>query len=338
MTTIKNTTKLIAIFAILLCVTNAYQNEFNQFKINYNKKYKSHSEELYRYSVFIDNFENSKILQSQNLYANFGITEFSDMTKDEFKIYHNLDFYFAQYLPNSYSTMYDSSSDSSSDSNSSGNTKSNIDWREKGAVTSVKNQGQCGSCWAFSAIGNIEGQWFLAGNNLTSLSEQELVSCDTIDNGCHGGLMTNAFDWIINNNNGYVSSYKNYQYDSELGTVPMCKYSELSNSVATICNYTQIAQNEQDMQQYVYNYGPISVGVDATSWQTYQNGIMTNCISNQVDHGVLIVGYDDTNQPPYWIIKNSWGPTWGEYGYIRIEKNINSCLVTTAPSSAIVCN
>lgn len=307
--------------ASLLCNAECVDN-FTAYKTKYNKTYTA-IEEPYRRKTFCENMIVAQKNAQLNKYATFGTNEYSDLSADEFKKYHNLS------IPKKQTVMQDSYSTY---------TKKTIDWRKHGAVTSVKNQGQCGSCWAFSAIGNIEGQWFLANNSLISLAEQELVSCDNTDNGCDGGLMVNAFEWIINYRGGYVSSYNNYPYVSGNGNVPSCELQKLNTHVAQICNYDEIDQNENAMSNYVYENGPISVGVDATSWQTYTSGIMTNCISNKVDHGVLVIGFDDNYKIPYWIIKNSWGASWGENGYIRISKNVNNCLITTAPSSSVTCD
>jgi len=312
--------KSLFILLALAIVVSSNTDQFGEFVTKYSKNYTSSEEYEYRYCNFMNTLSTIEYLQNSNPLATFGINEFADMSEDEFKVYHNSDGY----------ELNESKLDEF-------NTTLAIDWRKHGAVTSVKNQGQCGSCWAFSAIANIEGQWFLAGNNLTSLSEQELVSCDSTDNGCNGGLMTNAFSWIVNENGGSVTGFTDYPYVSGNGNVPNCKESKLDNQVAQICDYTSIEQNETDMAYYVYKHGPISVGVDATSWQTYMSGIITNCISKQVDHGVLIVGFDDNNNPPYWIIKNSWGASWGENGYVRVQKGIDNCLITTAPSSSVVC-
>lgn len=212
---------------------------------------------------------------------------------------------------------------------------SRVDWRQKGAVTAVKNQGQCGSCWSFSTTGNIEGQWFLAGHELVSLSERELVSCDNTDSGCNGGLMDNAFSWLVSSKGGAIVTEASYPYVSGGGNVPSCNMRDKTVG-ARISGHHDIPHNEADMASYMYANGPVSIAVDATSWQTYTSGILTNCIASQVDHGVLAVGFDDSHNPPYWIVKNSWTAQWGEEGYIRVAKGKNECLITTAPSSSIV--
>lgn len=317
------------IIAILLCVyggnshTKEFKEfkEFNDFKLKYNKTYADANEESLRFNIFSCNMRIAKDLQEMNPYANFGTNEFSDMTAEEFKIRHNAEKYYGKHK--NYSKF----------NKKLEYVNHSIDWRKLGAVTSVKNQGNCGSCYSFSAIQNIEGQWFLAGNDLVSLSEQEIVSCD----GCNGGSMDNVFIWLVNERNGTVTSEENYPYVSGSGIVPECLLQNLDKTAAQICSYHDLPHDENIMALWVYKNGPLSIGVDATSWQNYLGGILTNCISQQVDHGVLIVGFNDTHQPPFWIIKNSWGNGWGEAGYIRVAKGSNQCLITTAPSSSVVC-
>jgi hypothetical protein len=136
---------------------------------------------------------------------------------------------------------------------------SKIDWRAKGAVTYVKNQGQCGSCWSFSTTGNIEGQWFLAGNTLTPASEEELVSCDTADDGCNGGLMDNAFGWLVNSRGGAIVTEASYQYVSGTGNVPACSIPS-GNVAAVISGHNNLPQNEAQMGAWMMTGGPLSIG------------------------------------------------------------------------------
>jgi C1A family cysteine protease len=214
-------------------------------------------------------------------------------------------------------------------------TNGTLDWRTKGAVTAVKDQGQCGSCWAFSTTGNIEGQWKIKGHALTSVSEQELVSCDTIDSGCNGGLMDNAFDWLVQSRKGVIATETSYPYVSGGGNVPKCKTTGLVNG-ATITGHKDLPKDETQMAALLASGGPIAIAVDATSFQSYTGGILTNCISQQIDHGVLLVGYGVSGTTSYWIIKNSWAASWGEQGYIRVKQGSNECLITSYPTTATV--
>jgi cysteine peptidase B len=210
-----------------------------------------------------------------------------------------------------------------------------IDWREKGAVVPVQNQGQCGSCWAFTATINMAAQWFLKGHELTLLSTEEVIQCsgDEGNMGCNGGEPDWAFKWVIAN--GGIDSNADYPYTSGSGNTGDCKTDKLKKIVASFSSYFDLPHDEKAMGDWVYEHGPVSMAIDATTWQTYTGGIMSNCDTTEVDHGSTIVGYDDTNNPPYWIVQNMWGTSWGENGYIRLEKGTNQCGITTVPSSAV---
>jgi len=162
------------------------------------------------------------------------------------------------------------------------------------------------------------------------------LSCDTIDDGCVGGLMDDAFTWAIESNGGRIVTSASYPFMSAYGSVPSCSLSAEMPVGAVITGFQDIQSSEQAMAAFTGTGGPLSIGVDATSWQTYTGGILTNCVSNAIDHGVLIVGFDLTYSTPYWIIKNSWGASWGESGYIRVAYGSNQCLLTTIPSTAVV--
>ncbi|CCD11724.1 unnamed protein product, partial [Trypanosoma congolense IL3000] len=310
----------------VLHAEQSLQQQFAAFKQKYSRSYKDATEEAFRFRVFKQNMERAKEEAAANPYATFGVTRFSDMSPEEFRAtYHNGAEYYAAALKRPRKVV----------NVSTGKAPEAVDWRKKGAVTPVKDQGQCGSCWAFSAIGNIEGQWKVAGHELTSLSEQMLVSCDTNDFGCEGGLMDDAFKWIVSSNKGNVFTEQSYPYASGGGNVPAC---DKSGKVvgAKIRDHVDLPEDENAIAEWLAKNGPVAIAVDATSFQSYTGGVLTSCISEHLDHGVLLVGYDDTSKPPYWIIKNSWSKGWGEEGYIRIEKGTNQCLMKNLPSSAVV--
>jgi len=318
------------VIAAILAVASASYLEsnseamFGDFKRTYNKKYAA-GEEAVRLTNFKATMKRAAALGESNPLASFGVNQFADMSESEFQVMHNGARYFAINANKTSPAPLYKPHELRADP---------IDWRQKGAVTHVKNQGQCGSCWSFSTTGNIEGQWFLAGHTLTSLSEQEFVSCDTTDHGCQGGLMDNAFNWVVANRNGVVSTDASYPYVSGGGNVPACTTSG-HTAGATITGHHDLPHEEAQMLTHLGTGGPIAIAVDASTWQTYTGGIMTSCPQGQLDHGVLIVGYGTSSGTSYWIVKNSWTANWGENGYIRLQYGTNQCNIDQYPTSSI---
>lgn len=284
-------------------------------------------------------------LRTANPHATFGLTPLSILSEEQYarryansgaKIQEGRDLYAAGKLP--HLRMYDPVK-------TSGNSTLpvNVDWRDHGAVTPVKNQGTCGSCWSFSTTGNIEGQWFLAGNTLTSFSEQNFVSCDhLLSFGCDGGFSWMAYSWAVSQQNGTIFTESSYPYVSANGTVPECDTSRAVAGGKIIGGKLLSPFDAYSMKYFIAHEGPLSVAVDATSvWQDYTSGVVTSCTGLLPNHEVLIVGYgvqevNATSSIEYWIIKNSWGVSWGENGYMRLELGKNLCLVETLANSADV--
>lgn len=192
-----------------------------------------------------------------------------------------------------------------------------VDWRTVGAVTPVKNQEQCGSCWAFSTTGSIESINFLKTGQLISLSEEELVDCDREhDLGCGGGLMDYAFEFVIQN--GGLDTEEDYSYWSGAGVGPWCNKRREERTVVSIDSYEDVPENDEKALQKAVVNQPISVAICAEPLQFYSSGIVDQCCTD-LDHGVLLVGYGKEKNTPYWLVKNSWGGSWGEEGYFRLK-------------------
>jgi cathepsin F len=306
---------------------------WNQYMTDYRLSFGDEEVAEARFQTFQDNLGVIRELNLRSNHATFGITKFTHLSQDEFK---------KQYLTLRTTDRSEGPVAELYSQNVIDALPDTFDWRDKKAVTDVKDQGQCGSCWAFSATGNMEGQWFLAGHTLTSLSEQNLVDCDhecldpnDCDAGCEGGLQPNAYNYVIKN--GGIDTEDSYPYTAEDDT---CAFK--ANSVgAKISNWTFISKDEDQAQAYLVEHGPLAVAVDATIWQFYFGGVITVGCGTSLDHGVLIVGYGNETdiwgqQITYWTIKNSWGADWGYSGYVYIEKGSGCCGVDQYITSSIV--
>lgn len=225
------------------------------------------------------------------------------------------------------------------------------DWRDKGAVTPVRDQAQCGSCWAFSTAENIEGLWALAGNPLTVLSPQDIVDCShgcapeadfgpVCNSGCEGGWPWSAYMDIIGL--GGLASESDYPYTGLVGT---CAFRGTSEATAKIANYTCLPSDEAAIAAYLVAHGPISVALDARWLQLYTGGVYDPplCSKTALDHAVLLVGYGTeegtgifSKGKDYWLVKNSWTEKWGDAGYFKIARGNNTCGIANAASSAIL--
>jgi len=210
----------------------------------------------------------------------------------------------------------------------SGEAPASIDWSTKGAVTPIKNQGQCGSCWAFSSTGGTEGQWEIATGSLKSLSEQQLVDCSKQNSGCNGGLMDYAFSFYESTS---IASEDSYPYTARDGS---CK-SSYTTAIPRggVSGYKNV-NGESSLLNAVGTVGPISVAIEADqqSFQLYNSGVLTGSCGTNLDHGVLAVGYGSSGGTDYWKVKNSWGASWGMNGYVLIQRGVDKCGIAQQPS------
>ncbi|KAG2678687.1 hypothetical protein I3843_11G013100 [Carya illinoinensis] len=270
-----------------------------------------------RFNVFKENVMHVHNTNRMEKPYKLKLNKFADMTNHEFrsnyagsKVKHHRMFRGAQHGSGSF--MYDKVD----------SVPPSVDWRQKGAVTGVKDQGRCGSCWAFSTVVAVEGINQIKTNKLVSLSEQELVDCDTKQNqGCHGGLMDYAFEFI--KRKGGITTETNYPYEAEDRT---CDAYKENYPAVSIDGHENVPDNDEDALLKAAANQPVSVAIDAggSDFQFYSEGVFTGQCGTELNHGVAVVGYGITlDGTKYWIVKNSWGPEWGEKGYIRMQRGIS---------------
>jgi C1A family cysteine protease len=302
------------------------ETEFSKWVSNNDKVYNNDQEYQYRLSVFASNLDLIQQLNEEGG-ANFGLNRFADLTPSEFKSFYlgsipvpdpeekvKLD------LPNV-------------------EAPDTFSWIPLGKLTPVKNQEQCGSCWAFSATENIESVWMIA-KNMTSddfkpLAPQQIVDCDKVDFGCNGGWPRQAFQYIITA--GGQDTEASYPYKA---VNQACHFiaADVESKIAS-WKYATTTKNEDEMKTAVATVSPLSICLDAENWQFYTSGIMTaaQCGGVVLDHCVQIAGYDTTNAASsYWNVRNSWGTDWGEKGFIRLEYGHNTCGLALQATTSVV--
>jgi len=303
-----------------------YRTAFDSFKVTYGKVYLD-TEENHRYSTFKHNLDFVNSWDAESRGFTVAINKFSDLTKEEFASIYN-----GMKVTKVYEPVTETETVHSEV------TGDIVNWVNKGAVTPIKNQEQCGSCWSFSATGSMEGAKFIKTGTLTSLSEQDLVDCSTAqgNDGCNGGLMDQAFEYVIQN--GGIDTEASYPYTA---TGPnTCEY-QAANSGDLISSFKDVTSGSESALETAVNMQPISVAIDASneSFQMYSGGVYYEpaCSSTSLDHGVLAVGYGtDTSGTAYWLVKNSWGTDWGMNGYIQMSRNKNNnCGIATMASYPI---
>jgi cathepsin L len=296
-----------------------YQNSFVGWMKAHERSY-SAVEFHHRYSAFKNNMDYVEAWNAQNSSTVLGLTVMADLTNEEYqRIYLGTKIDATEALANAELFVQESEP------------LATVDWRTSGAVTGVKNQGSCGSCWSFSTTGAIEGAYKIKTGKLVSLSEQNLMDCSTSygNQGCNGGLMTSAFKYVVANKG--IDTEASYPYTAKSGT---CKYST-ANIGATIAGYKTVSAGSEAALVTAINAGPVSVAIDAShnSFQLYKSGTYYEaaCSSSRLDHGVLAIGYDTA----YYLVKNSWGTSWGISGYIQMSRGkSNNCGIATQAAYA----
>jgi len=332
----------LAVLAVAICCAasakifdSELDNVWLSFKQEHGKTYANQQEESNRRLVFESNV---RLVHKHNMEASLGkhtytvkMNKFGDLTNKEFRA-----------MMNGFDMKAHTLAQSNKPAHGFGHKFENptvavpdsVDWRTQGYVTPIKDQGQCGSCWAFGAVAGLEGQHFKKEGKLVSLSEQNLVDCSGKfgNQGCNGGLMDQAFQYIKENKG--IDTEDSYKYEAKDGK---CRF-KAENVGATDTGFTDISSGDEDaLKQAIATVGPISVAIDASqdSFQFYSTGVYTDpdCSSTQLDHGVTAVGYGTQDGTDYYIVKNSWGTSWGAEGYILMARNSNNmCGIATAAS------
>nr|GMC70039.1 senescence-specific cysteine protease SAG12-like [Ipomoea batatas] len=290
-----------------------------QWMAYHGKVYVDTSEADMRFNIFKNNVERIETFNAgPDKGYKLGVNKFADLTNDEFRQSHLVG-YVTRRNQKPERFMSASKSKHFRYANAT-NLPSTVDWRKKGAVTPIKDQGECASCWAFAVVATVEGIHKLKTGNLVSLSEQELVDCDRKSYGCDGGFPEYAFQFIVNNNG--LTTEENYPYKGE---DRVCNSKKTASKAARISGYEKVpAKNETALMQAVAHQ-PVLLEINGGDFhfQFYEKGVFSGKCKPELDHAVTAVGYGATagTGKKYWVIKNSWGKTWGENGYMRIRRN-----------------
>jgi len=289
------------------------EGEFDSFSSSFSKTYSTQYEKDLRLAIFKANYRYVQEHNANGLSYTLAVNEFADMTPEEFHASRlGLDA-----PPNLWGGLLGTKLNTSGLAEA----PSSVDWTAvRGRVNAPKNQGHCGSCWAFSTVSTLESAWAIAGGPLLSLSEQQFLDCDTVDHACKGGSPAYAYKFMEQTG---ICSESSYPYDAAKET---CHTSSCKVGIpkGAITGYHSVAQdNEMALMQAVAQQ-PTFVAIQANQlpFQLYSSGVMSGDCGFQLDHGVVAVGYGTDAGQQYWKIRNSWGAAWGESGYIRLQRGM----------------
>eukprot|EP00406_Dinophysis_acuminata_P082786 CAMPEP_0179252372 /NCGR_PEP_ID=MMETSP0797-20121207/22183_1 /TAXON_ID=47934 /ORGANISM="Dinophysis acuminata, Strain DAEP01" /LENGTH=478 /DNA_ID=CAMNT_0020960205 /DNA_START=31 /DNA_END=1467 /DNA_ORIENTATION=+ len=303
--------------------------EFESFLERFGKVYADEGERAARFEAFAGNYKHIISENAKGLAYKLDLNEFADMSTYEFAMTH-----FGLRRP---TPSWGALPHLGTQAYSGAPLEDAVDWVEKGAVTPVKNQGACGSCWSFSTTGALEGAWQIKTGKLVSLSEQQLVDCSKKNHGCGGGLMDLGFDYQEGVN---VCTEESYPYMAKAG---ICKAGSCGVAIPKggVTGYKDVAQDDEQALMEALSQQPVSVAIEADqkAFQLYKKGVLSSTCGDSLDHGVLAVGYGVEDGVKYWKVKNSWGPSWGDEGYVRIfrgKKGAGECGIKANPSYPVV--